>query len=88
MGSPVKVYAVVQNGEIKIEIPVFDVEGRCFSAVMIPIARGDTRLMSHFGQHKMGHEVGKTIELAVAACERWVKTNLGQDAAIREKQDT
>jgi hypothetical protein len=29
MGWPVKIYVAVQSGEIKIKIPVFDVEGRC-----------------------------------------------------------
>jgi len=88
MGYPVKIYTVIQNEETKIEIAVFDVEGRCYSAVMFPVAPGDDRLMEHFKEHKIRQELGKTIELAIAGCETWIKENLGQDVVVHEKRTT
>lgn len=88
MGGPVKIYIAVENGKTKIEIPVFDVEGRCYSAVMFPVAREDLRLMSHFKEHEILNELGNSVELAVAACERWIKEKLGQDVTVHEKLTT
>jgi hypothetical protein len=87
MGYPVKVYVAVQNGETKIEIRVFDMEGICYSALMLPVPSGDARLMSLF-KDKIPTLEGKTIKLAIDACEKWIKANLGQDVVVREKQTT
>jgi hypothetical protein len=43
MGWPVKVYNAIYSGEAKIQIPVFEVHARCYSAVMVPIARRGRR---------------------------------------------
>jgi len=83
MGWPVKIYVAVQNGKIKIEIPVFEVEGvSCYSAVMRPVAYDDEQIMSLFKEHYR-HELGKTVELAVSACEKWIKEKLGQDVTVQ-----
>jgi hypothetical protein len=84
MGYPVKIYVAVQNEETKIMIPVFDVEGKCYSAVMLPLARGDLQLMSHFNKNEKRHELGNTVELAVEACETWIREKLGPNVAVLE----
>ncbi len=86
MGCPVKVYIAVHEGERKVEIPVFDVYDRYYSAVMIPLARGDKSLMSNFQDYRIRHEVGKTIKEAVACCEKWIKENLWEDVEVLEEQ--
>jgi hypothetical protein len=87
MGYAEKVYVAVQNGETKIEIHVSKMEGG-YMAVMVPVASGDTRLRSLFKGHKIPKEIGTTIEFAIAACEMWIKDNLGQDVAVFEKKVT
>ncbi len=87
MSGPVKVYAAIHDGETKIQIPVFDVQGRCYSAVMVPLARSEERLMSHFQKYKIRHELGETIELAVAECEKWIKENLWEDVDVLEDRE-
>lgn len=86
MGWPLKVYIVMHEGERKVRIPVFDVEGRCYSAVMIPLDQSDKSMMSHFEGYRIRHEVGKTIEEAVAYCEKWIKENLWDDVKVLEEQ--
>lgn len=76
MGWPVKTYVALHNGESKISIPVFEGEGRYFSAVMIPTARDDNTLMRQFQEYKIRHELGVTIEEAVANCKSWIKENV------------
>jgi len=83
MGWPIKVYLAKRNGEDKIQIPVFDVQGRCYSAVMIPLVRDDEFLMSHF--QVIHHELGETIEGAVANCEKWIKENLWDDVDVLQE---
>lgn len=86
MGWPIKVYLAKRNGEDKIQILVFDVQGRCYSAVMIPLARDDTFLMNRFQDPHTCHETGETIEAAVANCEKWIKENLWDDVDVIEEQ--
>ena len=85
MGWPVKIYIAVHKGERKVEIPVFDVQGR-YSAVMIPLDRSDKSLLGHFQDYRIRHEVGKTIEETVAYCEKWIKENLWDDIKVLEEQ--
>jgi len=86
MGWPVRVYIAVHKGERKVEIPVFDIQGRCYSAVMIPLDRSDKSLLDHYQDYRIRHEVGKTIEEAVAYCEKWIKENLWDDVKVLEEQ--
>ena len=83
---PVKVYTAIQKGETKIEIAVFEINGKGYGAIIMPVASGDGQLMSHFQKSKLRLEVGKTIEAAVAQCEKWIKANLGQDVVTVEKR--
>lgn len=85
MGSPVKVYDAIHNGEAKIQIPVFEVHPRCYSAVMVPIARSDEYLIGRFQEHKIRHELGETIEDAVFKCKSWIKENLWEDVGVVEE---
>jgi len=84
MSYPVKIYVAVQNEETKIVIPVFYMEDRGYSAVMLPLARGDSQLMSHFETNEKRHEPGNTVELAVEACKTWIKAKLGPNVAVFE----
>jgi hypothetical protein len=84
MRYPVKIYVAVQNKETKIVIPVFDIEDRGYSAMMLPLARGDSQLMSHFEKNVKRQEHKKTVELAIEACETWIKERLGPDVAVFE----
>lgn len=85
MGWAVKVYYAIHNGETKIKIPVFQVHARCYSAVMLPVARNDEYLITRFQEHKMRHELGETIEGAVSECESWIKKNLWDDVTVIEE---
>jgi hypothetical protein len=86
MGWPVKVYDAIHNGEVKIQIPVFNVHPHCYSAVMLPVARSDEYLITHFQEHKIRQELGETIEGAVGECESWIKENLWEDVAVVEER--
>ena len=88
MGWAVRVYDVIHNGETKITIPVFEVNPRCFSAVMLPVARSDEYLVTRFKEHKMRQELGGTVEDAVDKCESWIKENLWNDVTVIEEHST
>ncbi|HCX89592.1 MAG TPA: hypothetical protein DHT43_03535, partial [Deltaproteobacteria bacterium] len=85
MGWAVKVYDAIHSGETKIKIPVFEVHPRCYSAVMLPVARSDEYLITRFQEHKLRHELGETIEDAVEMCKKWIRINLWQDVHVIEE---
>jgi hypothetical protein len=85
MGWAVKVYDAIHSGETKIKISVFEVHPRCYSAVMLPVARSDEYLITRFQEHKLRHELGETIEDAVDKCESWIKENLWDEVTVIEE---
>lgn len=85
MGWAVRVFDVIHDGETKITIPVFEVNPLCYSAVMLPVARGDEHLVTRFQGHKTRQELGGTVESAISECKSWIEKNLWDDITVIEE---
>jgi len=76
MSHPVALYCAIHDSETKITIPVFEIPGFGFHAVMIPVARRDAEMMKHFVDPKLPSELDSTAEAAIGKCRSWIEGHI------------